>query len=91
LLAEHFHVFVSVVINVTTGAGKTTIWLSPEVVNFNQKIALTINGRRAPLAGTGVPPDLPILLEDARTRADRQHVFWAKVEMPSGKVNEFDE
>ena len=78
-------------INVITGAGKTTIWLSPEVVNFNQKITIKVNGRSAPLGGSGVSPDLPILLEDARTRADRQHVFWAKVVMPEGKVNELDD
>ena len=75
-------------VNVTTGAGKTTIWLSPEIVDFNAKMTITVNGRRAPLSGGGVSPDLTILLEDARSRADRQHVFWAKVEMPSGKVNE---
>ncbi|HEV7224322.1 MAG TPA: peptidase, partial [Pirellulales bacterium] len=78
-------------INVTSGAGKVTIWLSPETINFNAKISISVNGRRAPLAGASVEPDLTVLLEDARTRADRQHVFWAKVEMPSGKVNELND
>ncbi|HUY93040.1 MAG TPA: peptidase [Pirellulales bacterium] len=78
-------------INVNTAAAKATIWLSPEIIDFNQKISITVNGRRAPLPGGGVSPDLPVLLEDARSRADRQHVFWAKVEMPSGKVNELEE
>lgn len=78
-------------INVTTGAGKTTIWLSPEVVNMNQKISISVNGRRAPLGGAGFEPSLNILLEDARSRADRQHPFWGKVEMPGGKINELED
>ncbi|HXT61339.1 MAG TPA: peptidase [Pirellulales bacterium] len=78
-------------INVTSGAKKVTIWLSPETIKFNQKIRISVNGRTAPLAGASVEADLPVLLEDARSRADRQHVFWAKVEMPSGKVNELND
>jgi predicted esterase len=74
-------------IHVKTGAGITTLWLSPEIIDFNNKVAITVNGGRARLPGGGIEPSLAVLLEDARTRADRQHVFWAKVEMPSGKVN----
>jgi hypothetical protein len=32
-------------------------------------------------------PDLGVLLEDLRTRADRRHPFWAKVES-GGTVDE---
>ena len=74
--------------NVTTGAGNITIWLSPEVVTYGQKVSISVNGRKAPRGGIGLDPSLPILLEDARSRADRQHPFWAKVEMPGGKINE---
>jgi hypothetical protein len=28
-----------------------------------------------------------IILEDVRTRGDRQHPFWAKVEVPSARIN----
>ena len=51
----------------------TVIWLSPDMVNFSQPI--TINGTRKTIT-----PNLRTLLEDVRTRADRQHPFWAKVE-----------
>lgn len=51
----------------------TVIWLSPDMVNFSQPI--TINGSRKTIT-----PNLRTLLEDVRTRADRQHPFWAKVE-----------
>jgi hypothetical protein len=76
-------------INVTSGASKVTLWLSPEIINFNAKMSISVNRRAAPVAG--VEPSLTVLLEDARARADRQHVFWAKVEMPAGKVNEMND
>jgi predicted esterase len=73
---------------VKTGAKKATIWLSPEVINFKHKISITFNGGRARLPGTGIEPSLTVLLEDARTRADRLHPFWAKIEMPSSRIND---
>ncbi|HJT33462.1 MAG TPA: peptidase [Pirellulales bacterium] len=75
-------------LNVTTGAGKTIVWLSPKIVDFQQKISVKVNGKAARLPAEGVRPSLGVLLEDARTRADRLHPFWAKVEMPSGVVND---
>ncbi len=71
---------------VTTGAARAVIWLAPELVDFKQPVRLTVNGVR--LKSTPiVEPDLAVLLEDVRTRGDRQRVFWAKVEMPAGRVN----
>lgn len=65
-----------------TAAKKNTIWLSPELVDFAQPIRITLNGQK--LAGKlgDVQPDLGVLLEDVRTRADRLHPFWAKIESP---------
>jgi hypothetical protein len=50
------------------------VWLSPDLVSFDRRLTLQLNGRRVP------PPDpsLTVLLEDVRTRGDRQHPFWAK-------------
>ena len=31
--------------------------------------------------------DLQVLLEDVRTRGDRQHPFWARLEGSSGRVS----
>jgi hypothetical protein len=35
--------------------------------------------------GVDIKPELSVLLEDARTRAERQHPFWAKVESGDDK------
>lgn len=75
-------------LTVTAGAKKATIWLSPELVNFKHKISITVNGVRARLPGQGIEPSLAVMLEDARTRADRKHPFWAKVEMPTSVIND---
>lgn len=84
---------------VTSGAGHVTVWLSPEMLDFDEQTTITINGQRATMKApteTGgrsasdrrnrpsrlrfVEPDLETLLEDVRTRGDRLHPFWAKVE-----------
>jgi predicted esterase len=74
-------------LTVTAGGKKATIWLSPELINFKHKISINVNGDRARLSGQGIEPSLAVMLEDARTRADRKHPFWAKVEMPSSVIN----
>ena len=60
-------------------ADKVTVWLSPELVDLNQKLVVELNGRAITPRDRTVRPDLSVLLEDVRTRADRQHPFWAKV------------
>ncbi|MBN2024456.1 MAG: peptidase [Pirellulales bacterium] len=72
-------------VRVRTGAGKVVVWLAPEMVDFDKPIAVTINGRRISPADPALAPNLEVLLEDARTRADRQHPFWAKVELGAGR------
>jgi predicted esterase len=56
--------------------GKVTVWLSPELVTFNDTLKVVINGDRY----LKVQPSKETLLEDVRRRGDRQHPFWAKVE-----------
>jgi hypothetical protein len=38
-----------------------------------------VNGRTISPRDRMVRPDVSVLLEDVRTRADRQHPFWAKL------------
>jgi hypothetical protein len=50
-------------------------------------VNITCNGGKLRADTPFIEPNLLVLLEDARTRGDRQHPFWAKVEMPAGRVN----
>jgi predicted esterase len=63
-------------LTVQSACDRVTVWLSPELVTFNDTLRVTINNRRQ----TKVQPSVQTLLEDVRTRGDRQHPFWAKVE-----------
>jgi predicted esterase len=59
--------------------GKPTVWLAPEMVDFSKPVNVALNGKSmAP--PKNIQPDIATLLEDIRTRGDRQHPFWAKVE-----------
>ncbi len=71
-------------INVTAQGSDVTVWLTPDIADFNagKSITITINGRSVGGRKTLLQPDLKILLDDVRTRADRKHPFWAKVETP---------
>jgi pimeloyl-ACP methyl ester carboxylesterase len=66
---------------VFANAGHTTVWLRPEVIDFDQQATIEINGRRAIGRDQSLQPSLDVLLEDTRTRGDRHHPFWAKVEL----------
>jgi len=46
------------------------------MVSFENRVNARINGKTIP----NIQPSVPTLLEDVRTRGDRQHPFWAKVE-----------
>jgi predicted esterase len=73
-------------LNVTAGAARVTVWLSPQMLDFQRRLSVVVNSRRAHGPDRFVEPNLETLLEDALTRGDRQHPFWAKVEMPTGRV-----
>ncbi len=59
-------------LSVKTAADRITFWLSPEIVDFNER--MTIQGRR----NLEIRPSAEVMLEDVRTRGDRLHPFWAK-------------
>lgn len=73
-------------LNVRTGTSHVTVWVSPRMVDFTQRITVLVNGRRLNSGESFLQPDLETLLEDVRTRGDRQNPFWAKVEGPTGRV-----
>jgi predicted esterase/tetratricopeptide (TPR) repeat protein len=74
-------------LTLSTGTKATTVWLAPQMVNFQNRIDMSVNGHRVNLPRPFIQPSLEVLLEDVRTRGDRQHPFWAKVEVPSARVN----
>ena len=65
-----------------SAAKRTTIWLGPEFVDFSKPISVSLNNRRVSAKRTKIEPQLEVLLEDVRTRADRLKPFWAKLEVP---------
>jgi pimeloyl-ACP methyl ester carboxylesterase len=64
---------------VKSNAAKATVWLSPDIVNFELPFMIKFNGRDY---RQNLQPSVGVILEDARTRGDRQHPFWQKVELP---------
>lgn len=70
------------ILSARSASEKTTIWLSPDVVDFESPIRVTLNGRKITDGRGMVEPSLEVLLEDVRTRADRLRPFWAKLEVP---------
>jgi predicted esterase len=63
-------------LSVTSSAESVTVYLTPDIVDFDQPINLTINRRRH---RDDIRPNLRVMLDDVRTRGDRLHPFWAKV------------
>ncbi|HEX4412921.1 MAG TPA: peptidase [Lacipirellulaceae bacterium] len=66
-------------VTVKVQASKVTVWLSPDLVDFTQPLVVEVNNRAISPRDRNVSPDLNVLLDDARTRADRLHPFWAKL------------
>lgn len=62
-------------ISVDSTARKVSVYLSPDMIDFTANPRVVFRGKQA----LKIQPDLKILLEDVRTRSDRQHPFWAKV------------
>lgn len=57
---------------------RAAIWLKPDMVDFTAPIDIRFKTKRQRMV---VTPDAQVLLEDVRGRADRQHPFWAKIEL----------
>ncbi|MBL9123037.1 MAG: hypothetical protein JNG90_05355 [Planctomycetaceae bacterium] len=74
-------------VRVKAGTDSATIWLAPEMVDFEKPIEVKFNAGRYGGSRNAIEPDVGVILEDVRTRGDRQHPFWARVELPAGKQN----
>jgi predicted esterase len=65
-------------IRIDCDAPRFSLLLSPEWIDFGRPV--TINSEKGELK-----PDREVLLEDARTRRDRQHLFSVKVKLQKNK------
>ena len=64
-------------------AGRSmTLWLSDDYVNFEKEIRISGRGRNFRQA---VTPSTKVMLEDARTRGDRLHPYWARLDCIDSK------
>jgi predicted esterase len=60
-------------------AAKVTVWLAPsETLTFDRPITVIVNGQRIS-PHQPIKPSLSTMLDDVRSRGDRQHPFWAKL------------
>ncbi|MEZ6045444.1 MAG: hypothetical protein R3C11_07635 [Planctomycetaceae bacterium] len=59
----------------TLGTGHT-FWISPRLHDFNQQLVLKVKGSQK--MKEFISPDLEVILNDFRTRYDRQEIYWAK-------------
>jgi predicted esterase len=69
------------------GASQVSVWLSPQMVDFKQRVNISVNGKRMNAKDPFITPDLKTILEDVRTRGDRQHPFWARLDGATGRVH----
>ncbi|MFM9059176.1 MAG: peptidase [Planctomycetaceae bacterium] len=60
------------------GADRVRVWLSPELVDFDRPVTVTLDGTT--IHKGRIVADVEVLLEDLRRRGDRQHPFLAVVE-----------
>src|SRR5262249_1127106 len=80
---------------VSGGASRVTLYLSPDVVNFEQPLRLTVTGTRKPYPPGATKPSIGGVLEEGRRGGARQHPFWTKMvvkdagrEVPVGAARE---
>jgi len=57
------------------------VWLSPSFFDFDKRLKVHLNKKRASDVNSLIEPDPAAMLEDFRIRGDRQQLFWAKVEL----------
>jgi len=60
-------------------ASRATVWLYPGLLDFERQMEFNFKGERSRLM---VSPSAEVLLEDVRSRAEHQHPFWARVDLP---------
>ncbi|MCA9089028.1 MAG: hypothetical protein KDA90_10400 [Planctomycetaceae bacterium] len=57
----------------------TTLWLAPELIDFDVRHRVSINSRM--VFNSFVEPQFETLLEDLRLRGDRERLYWSKLSL----------
>jgi hypothetical protein len=60
-----------------SGVKRHTIWLSPELIDFERRVVVKIRGRKK--FNKFISPQIKTILEDLRTRGDRQKLYQVKL------------
>jgi hypothetical protein len=74
-------------LKVKVATSRATIWISPEMLDFKQRATISVNGHSISGGTQLIKPELRTLLDDVRTRGDRQHPFWARIECGTGRTH----
>ncbi|MDR0337810.1 MAG: hypothetical protein LBI18_12040 [Planctomycetaceae bacterium] len=67
----------SVQIDIAPKIANVQVFLTPEMIDFNNKTVIRVGTKNFQPQNGFVEPEIGVLLEDARTRSDRLHPFWA--------------
>ena len=73
-------------LNILAGTAQISVWVSPQMVDFKQRVNVVVNGQQINAREPFLQGDLRTILEDVRTRGDRQHPFWTRFDTPTGRV-----
>jgi len=63
----------------TSGVGRVTLWFPPKLVNYGDKVSIRVNDAAAVKAL--VTPNLDTLMETLYQTADRQRLYFARLEL----------
>ncbi|MDO5581653.1 MAG: hypothetical protein Q4G69_11035 [Planctomycetia bacterium] len=64
-------------VKIKSSAKSARIFLSPDLVDFNQRIEVMFNMKKISPGNGIILPNIKVILDDVRTRGDRKHPFWA--------------
>ena len=73
-------------INVFAGSGAITVWLSPRMLDFKERANIESTGRQLTPGSRFSSPISARSSNDVRTRGDRQHPFWLRLDSAAGRL-----
>ena len=66
-------------VNITSGATAHTIWLSPELIDYNKRVRVRLRGWNRMVFNGFITREIDTMLDDFRVRGDRQKLYWTKL------------